>query len=80
MQNKLVLANRFLEERIFRLICRILTEVGQTFTGIAASSSKSAQFWAPGPSTLGSTIRGDVWGPKCVANVFASAFCSSFAV
>ena len=49
-------------------------------TGIAASSSKSAQFWAPGPSTLGSTIRGDVCGPKCVANAFASPFCSLFAV
>ena len=80
MQNKLVLANRFLEEGIFRRIGRIFGEVGQTITGIAASSSKSAQFWAPGPSTLGSTIRGDVWGPKCVANVFASPFCSSFAV
>ena len=53
MQNKLVLANRFLEEGIFRRIGRMFGEVGQTFTGIAASSSKSAQFWARAPAHLG---------------------------
>ena len=53
MQNKLVLANRFLEEGIFRRIGRILSEVGQTLLELRPPARNPLNFGPRAPAHLG---------------------------